>query len=333
MSKAAPTEAGTTRLHVVTGKGGTGKSTMAGALALALARAGRRVLLCEVEGRQGIAQLFGRDPMPYAEERIGSGPDGEGDLYGLSIDARSAMEEYLRLYYRLGGPAGRLMERFGVTDFATTLAPGLRDVLLTGKVYEAVDRNPRNRAAIVYDDVVLDGPPTGRIVQFLLVNGEFGDLAKVGAVRNQTEKVMALLRSDRTAVHVTTLLEDMPVRETAEGVAELRAAGLPVGQVLVNQIQPRELDPWLADSLDGTLPMDRVGAELVSVGVATTDDVLAGLARDAQGLAERRSLEAAEEARIEALGVPLARFPELPGGIDPAALGELAMQMRKQGLA
>ena len=85
------------------------------------------------------------------------------------------------MYYRLGR-AGKALDRFGVIDFATTIAPGLRDVLLTGKVYEAVHRNRRNKHARRYDAVVLDAPPTGRIAQFLNVNSELAGLAKVGPV-------------------------------------------------------------------------------------------------------------------------------------------------------
>jgi len=81
------------RLHVVTGKGGTGKSTVAAALALALASDGRQVLLCEVEGRQGIAQLFDVSPLPYEERRIVQGPNDGGDLYALAIDPESALLE------------------------------------------------------------------------------------------------------------------------------------------------------------------------------------------------------------------------------------------------
>jgi anion-transporting ArsA/GET3 family ATPase len=53
----------------VTGKGGTGKSTVAATLALALASGGKKILLCEAEGRQGIAQLFDVAPLPYSGRR------------------------------------------------------------------------------------------------------------------------------------------------------------------------------------------------------------------------------------------------------------------------
>jgi anion-transporting ArsA/GET3 family ATPase len=135
------------RLHVVTGKGGTGKTTLAAALALALAAGGGRTLLVEVEGRQGIAQLFDTPPLPYAEQRIAVAPDG-GEVRGLAVDAEEALLEYLEMFYNLG-LAGRTLRRMGAVEFATTLAPGLRDVLLSGKVKECVGRTigDRPRAA------------------------------------------------------------------------------------------------------------------------------------------------------------------------------------------
>ena len=213
------------KLHVVTGKGGTGKSTVAAALSLALASHGKNVLLCEVEGRQGIARMFDVDQLPYEERRIAAGLTGDdgtpGNVYALHIDAESALLEYLAMYYRLGR-AGRALDRFGVIEFATTIAPGVRDVLLTGKVFEAAKEGRRGKNTRQYDAVVLDAPPTGRIVQFLGVNSELAGLAKMGPVKNQADTVMTLFRSKRTAVHLVTVLEEMPVQETADAIAELR---------------------------------------------------------------------------------------------------------------
>src|SRR2546423_3091716 len=126
------------RLHVVTGKGGTGKTTVAASLALALASRGSRILLIEVEGRQGIAQLFDTQPLPYAEQRIAAAPGG-GEVRALHIDAEAALLEYFSMFYHLGF-AGRTLRRMGAIEFATTLAPGLRDVLRTGKAKEAAAR-------------------------------------------------------------------------------------------------------------------------------------------------------------------------------------------------
>jgi anion-transporting ArsA/GET3 family ATPase len=322
-------------LHVVSGKGGTGKTTVAAALALALASRGKQVLLCEVEGRQGIAQLFDVPPLPYEERRIAQGlGDQGGDVYALSIDAESAMLEYIQLYYRMGNRTAKILDRFGVIDFATTIAPGLRDVLLTGKVFEAVERNSRNKGARVYDAVVLDAPPTGRISQFLNVNGEFGDLAKVGMVKGQTERVMGLLKSRRTAVHLVTVLEDMPVQETADGITELRSHGLPVGGVVVNLTRPSDLDDEArAAALEGRLSREDTVADLTKAGVDVTDELVDGLLDEATAYAERRALEDRQRERIAGLDVPSYTLERLPDGIDLGALYELASDLREQGMA
>src|SRR5689334_4153932 len=317
-------------LHVVSGKGGTGKTTVAAALALALASRGKHVLLCEVEGRQGIAQLFDVPPLPYEERRIAQGLDDGGDVYALAIDAESAMLEYIQLYYRMGNRTAKILDRFGVLDFATTIAPGLRDVLLTGKVFEAVERNSRNKGARVYDAVVLDAPPTGRIAQFLNVNGEFGDLAKVGMVKGQTERVMNLLKSRRTAVHLVTVLEDMPVQETADGIAELRKHGLPVGGVIVNLTRPAELDDEARQAaLAGKLSATSTAADLSKAGIDVTDGLVDGLLEEAKAYAERRGLEDRQRERIAALDVPSYTLERLPDGIDLGGLYELAEDLRE----
>jgi anion-transporting ArsA/GET3 family ATPase len=321
------------RLHVVTGKGGTGKTTVAAALALAIASRGKHVLLCEVEGRQGIAQLFDVPPLPYEERRVASAPNDGGDLYALAIDPESALMEYLAMYYRLGR-AGKALDRFGVIDFATTIAPGVRDVLLTGKVYEAVHRNRRGKNARQYDAVVLDAPPTGRIAQFLNVNSELAGLAKVGPVRSQADTVMTLLRSERTRVHLVTVLEDMPVQETADGIRELTGDGLPVGGVVVNLVRSKELsDEARAKALAGKLPRKGIQTDLGKTGLDVTPQLVDGLLDEARDHAERRHLEEEQRARIAALDVPTYELPRVADGIDLGALYELAADLVEQGMA
>jgi anion-transporting ArsA/GET3 family ATPase len=320
------------RLHVVTGKGGTGKSTVAAALALALATRGKNVLLCEVEGRQGIARMFDVDPLPFEERRLATGlpgPDGEpGVVHALHIDPESALLEYLSLYYKLGR-AGRALDRFGVIEFATTIAPGVRDVLLTGKVFEAVQRNTRNKGAIQYDAVVLDAPPTGRIVQFLNVSNELAGLAKVGPVKSQSDTMMTLFRSPRTAVHLVTVLEEMPVQETTDGIGELHAVDLPVGGVVINLVRPQDLT---LQQLTAT-GTDEVALDLKEAGVEADPALVEGLVHEGREHAERRVLETSQRELVGGLGVPTYELPRLPQGVDLGALYELAASLREQGLA
>ncbi|WP_420799029.1 ArsA-related P-loop ATPase [Nocardioides cavernaquae] len=331
-----------TRLHVVTGKGGTGKSTVAAALALALASTGKRVLLCEVEGRQGIAQLFDVPPLPYEERRIATGLFTEGgqqpgEVYALHIDAESAFLEYLSMYYKLGR-AGKALDRFGVIEFATTIAPGVRDVLLTGKVFEAAKTARRKGTSSKdrhgYDAIVLDAPPTGRITQFLNVNGELAGLAKVGPIKAQADTVMTLFRSPQTAIHLVTVLEEMPVRETADGIAELHKAALPVGGVVVNLVRPRDIEATELDAIrSDEVDRSAIAAALTSAGVDADDALVTSLLDEARDHAERRALEDSQRTLIADLGVPTYELPRVAGGLDIGGLYELAGLLREQGLA
>jgi anion-transporting ArsA/GET3 family ATPase len=310
-----------TPLHIVSGKGGTGKTTVAAALAMALADTGKRVLLCEVEGRQGIAQLFDVPPLPYEERKIAVGLGG-GEVFALAVDAESALLEYLQMYYKLGR-AGRALDKFGIIDFATTIAPGVRDVLLTGKIYEAAKR--KNGSRFVYDAVVMDAPPTGRITRFLAVNEEVAGLAKAGPVKRQADSIMSMMRSRQTHVHLVTLLEEMPVQETLDGVAELKTASLPVGAVIANMVRPA----LLSDSTQQALESAELTAEAVSRsldGIGLDGHVAPILIAEGRGHIERQRLQAAQRAELENHAV--VELPAISEAIDQGALFDLARILR-----
>ncbi|MGW0431864.1 ArsA family ATPase [Micromonospora sp. NPDC003197] len=305
------------RLHVVTGKGGTGKTSVAAALALALAADGRRTLLVEVEGRQGIAQLFGTDPLPYEERKIATATRG-GEVRALAVDPEEALLEYLDMFYKLGA-AGRALRKFGAIDFATTIAPGLRDILLTGKVKEATNRSVNQRR--VYDAVVLDAPPTGRIGRFLNVTAEAARLAKVGPIKTQSEGVANLLRSSMTAVHIVTLLEEMPVQETVDAMAELAALKIPVGRIIVNGTQP----PLLA----AKVTQAELRRGLAAAGLSADRATITGLHAEVRNHLTRRALEDSLRADLVELGRPLVELPLLAEGVDRAGLDVLAERLNQ----
>ncbi|MGQ7349826.1 ArsA-related P-loop ATPase [Quadrisphaera oryzae] len=322
------------RLHVVTGKGGTGKTTVAVALALALADEGRRVLVCEVEGRQGVSRLLGTEALPYQEVELAEGAGG-GQVVGLAVEPRAALVDYLDTFHGgvLGGRGARastVLDRAGAVEFIADVAPGLRDVLLVGKVYEAVRRTSTGRSdggEPAYDAVVLDAPPTGRITRFLGIGDELAQLAAGGPIAARAASVAALLRSEQTAVHLVCLPEELPVTETLEAAAELRAAGLPLGAVVANRV--------LAGAGDGGGSRARVRAALRRALSPEDDDGGGGSGGGAEDLVA--ALEAQERVRaarvaeqrhwlevVRGAGRGVRELPDLPGGVDLEGLYRLA---------
>ncbi len=330
------------RLHVVTGKGGTGKTTVAAALALALAGAGGKVLLMEVEGRQGIAQLFDCPPLPYTERKVAVAP-GEpgvpgGDVYALAADPEAGLVEYLEMFYNLRH-AGRTLTRLGIVDFATTIAPGLRDVLLTGKAAEAARR--RAGGKFVYDAVVMDGPPTGRISRFLNVATEVSGLARVGPIRGHADTVQSVIRSPETAVHFVTSLEEMPVQETLDGLAELRGlgqGGLQLGGIMINMVRPTCLrDDQLGEVAAGRADVHELALGLKAAGIdgilGSGPGLATALAAELAGHATEVLAQRELQQVLAASGQPCYELPLITDGIDLAGLYRLAAALRDQGAA
>ena len=318
------------RLHFVTGKGGTGKTTVAAALALTLAAGGRQVLLVEVEGRQGIAQLFDVPPLPYQEVKVATA-DAGGHVNALAIDLEAAFLEYLDMFYNLG-LAGRAMRRVGAIEFATTIAPGLRDVLLTGKIKEAAVRLDAKKRPL-YDAIVVDSPPTGRISRFLDVTKALADIAKGGPVHGQSEGVVRLLHSDQTAIHLVTLLEALPIQETIEAIEELEALELPVGSVIVNRNIPAFLpEEALGPAADGVIDAEAVRGGLARAGISMPDADFAGLLTETIEHASRIRARAESALELEKLPVPRLELPTIADGVDLGSLYELAEILAQQGV-
>jgi hypothetical protein len=223
-------------------------------------------------------------------------------------------------------------------DFATTIAPGLSDLLVTGKATEATRRRADGRGGShVYHAVVMDAPPTGRIGRFLNVSTEVSGLAKVGPIKTHSDTVARVIRSPQTVVHFVTTLEEMPVQETLDGIAELReltGEAIRPGGIVVNMARPAMLDgPDLAAAADGTLDVAELTVGLKTAGIADNHGLAADLLTELREHAQQVLLQDRERDELTTAGRPLYELPMIPDGIDLAGLYQLAATLREQGAA
>jgi hypothetical protein len=219
-----------------------------------------------------------------------------------------------------------------MVDFATTIAPGLSDVLVTGKATEATRRKqPGSASGFTYDAVVLDAPPTGRVGRFLNVSAEVSGLAKVGPIRTHADTVANVIKSPQTAVHFVCTLEEMPVQETLDGIAEMRAVpGMQVGGVVINMARTSLLT---RQELKAPPDLAAMAAALDRAGLYDTGPLAAALAEELSDHARHVELEDRERGELEAAGQPIYELPLITDGIDLAALHKLAAELRDQGAA
>ncbi|MGH9081141.1 MAG: ArsA family ATPase [Acidimicrobiales bacterium] len=214
------------KLLFVTGKGGVGKTTVASALALFASTRGQRVLICEVDAKGDVAGFYEAPPTGFNETEILPG------LFAMTMDTEASLREYLKLQLRIPvvGRIGPLAKAF---DFVATAAPGVREILTTGKLaYEVRERH--------YDLVVVDAPASGHIIGQLAAPQAINSLVKVGLIRSQTDWMLEILSDPRsTGLVAVCTPEEMPVNETIElAVRVAEETTVQLAAVVVNRVLP-----------------------------------------------------------------------------------------------
>ncbi len=312
------------RAVIVSGKGGVGKTVVAAAVARAAAASGRRVLLLEVEGRNAIAPLFGVASLGYQEREV------LPNLRAESVVPDEALVEYLYLFYGIKR-IGRALAGTKAVEFATNVAPGLRDILLIGKVKEAERR--RARESYAFDLIVVDAPPTGRLPRFLDAPRAVADLVRAGPIRQQAQGVLDMVTDPaRCRVVLVTLAEDMSARETEQAAGKLERMGVALGPIVINRVEPDKFSSAEERALVSdaratvTAAAGRAGVALAT----STIEVLSGLA-GAQARRERDQRRVISSMK-RSLGPPMVSLPALLDPVaGPEAVATLAGALIDQG--
>jgi anion-transporting ArsA/GET3 family ATPase len=299
------------RVVIVAGKGGVGKTTVTAALATAAARTGMSVLIVEVEGKSGLAACFGEAPLTYEEAELRPG------LRARTLTPDDALLEYLDDHGMRR--ISRRLSRSGALDVVSTAVPGMRDILVLGKVKQL----ERSGTA---DLIVLDAPAAGHAVNFLLSARGLLDAVKVGPIQKQAADVVELLTDpSRCQVILVTLPEETPVNElvdTAYAVED--RAGVALGPIVVNGCVPP------MGRIDDQLGLaSGVEADVASTGLRVDDAEIDALTRAAEfrtGLLRR---QAEQCARLqEQLPLPQLRLPYFfTADVGPAEIEVLADEL------
>ena len=221
------------RVVIVAGKGGVGKTMVAATLARAAAQRGITTLVVEVEGKSGLPTLFGQGPLGYDETTLspGGGPNGTADVRARALTPDDALLDYLA-DHGLNRISRRLVTS-GALDMVSTAAPGIRDILILGKVKQIEQTRQHGL-------IVLDAPAAGHAISFLRSASGLVDAVSVGPIHTQATDVLNMLTDPaRCQVMLVTLAEETPVNELVQTAYQLEEeVGINLGPIVVNGLYP-----------------------------------------------------------------------------------------------
>lgn len=292
------------RFMLVTGKGGVGKSTVTALLARTCAARGHRTLVCELNTRERIPELFGHAPVGGAVTPIAE------NLWSVNIHPDKALEEYALMKLRFK-TLYKLVFENPLVQSTIRLLPGVNHLTMMGKAFNHErERGPDDLP--VWDRIIIDAPATGHGLTFFQLPKIIRDAVPAGNLHAEAADMWALLTDPaRTAVHLVCLPEELPVRETIEFHHKLAGLGLPLGLLFVNMVPA----PLLNDA-------QRAVFEATT---APADPELRSLWQTAKVRLGRQALAEKHLGRLERLKLPQVRLPMLyTQHFDAAAIAILA---------
>jgi anion-transporting ArsA/GET3 family ATPase len=243
------------RVAIVAGKGGVGKTTVSAALARAAAMSGLSTLIIEVEGKSGLAATFDKTTLDYQQMVLAAG-NGEGvaEVSARTVTPDDALIEYLR-DHGLARLSKRLVAS-GLMEVVATAVPGIKDILVLGKVKQ-IERGTAGGQGPDAHFLILDAPAAGHAITFLQSARGLVDAVKGGPINAQATDVLNLLTDPaRCQVMLVTLPEETPVNELVETAFSLEdKVGVSLGPVVVNGLYPErdglDVDPVMAAAATG----------------------------------------------------------------------------------
>ncbi len=290
------------RVTIVAGKGGVGKTTVAAALGRLAAGAGYTTLIVDVEGKGGLPALYGRsDALSYQETVLleAGARTKSAEVRARTLTPDDALLEYLD-EHGMSRISRRLVST-GTLDVVATAVPGIKDILVLGKVKQLEAQSAAGRAGTP-DFIVVDAPAAGHAVTFLASAYGLVDAAAVGPIRDQAVDVIGMLGdADRCQVMLVTVPEETPVNEAAETAFHLEdRARVQLAPVVANGI-------WT----DLDLPPDAAAA-IAASGLALEPAEVDRMVRAAEFRRQRHQLQEAQLARLaDLLPLPQLRLPYL----------------------
>ncbi len=229
------------RVLIVAGKGGVGKTTICATLAAAASRVGCSVLIVRLTPGGALSHLFAAPEITSAGTTLRAGNETQGEISARLVTPDDALLDYLA-DHGLARMTRRLVSS-GALDVVTTAAPGIRDLLVLGRVKQL-------EVAETADLIIVDAPAAGHAVSFLRAPAVLREAVTAGPIANQADDVLTMLADPtRCRVILATLPEETPINELVETAFALEdEVGVQLGPVVLNSVAA--LPEGLGDAVD-----------------------------------------------------------------------------------